>query len=325
MSDGLSCYRCGADCSGKDHARDKAGRVACMSCFNEMRARGKVSVRGITNAPIERPVKPVHAEGEPDQRPGNNEVAPFSLDEGEGLEVIALAPEAPEEERKRCPGCGSLMHKSSLQCASCGYEIGVAPSLQRLSVDRRAERVCGNCKYDLTGTIGDKCPECGTPVSESISTRRAETEERLRSQTIRQSLVLICVGVVFCALIRLGWDAIFGFSAVASLTTYGLMFAMGYTASLGAYLLLAKLWFGFSESIGVTIVQVVSALVMADFVLSLIWGLNSCYFPYMIWLGVYCWALVRVMEHTGLEACVVGVVTWVIYVAMSIAISALVN
>lgn len=61
--------------------------------------------------------------------------------------------------------------------------------------DARIE--CVSCGYNLTGvTIGSVCPECGTPVDESIL-RRRETERTCGAATA--SMVLGILSLAVCA------------------------------------------------------------------------------------------------------------------------------
>lgn len=84
-----------------------------------------------------------------------------------------LAPPTEAPPTANCAGCGSLfvLDGPSALCPRCrsvlpGVHID-APGADEPFIVR--DRVCINCKYDLSGLLSDRaCPECGTPIRRSL-------------------------------------------------------------------------------------------------------------------------------------------------------------
>lgn len=87
-----------------------------------------------------------------------------------------------------------------------------ADKLRHVLYDRAVG--CPNCKYNLSGVLGDRCPECGVRIAEYL--RIADTTpwrvparlRRLRLHLFLSWIVAPLVGagiVLLAALVYLGW------------------------------------------------------------------------------------------------------------------------
>lgn len=53
------------------------------------------------------------------------------------------------------------------------WMVLMAPIVRLRGMWRARLGLCPNCTYNLRGCTSDRCPECGTPISQIKSTRRA--------------------------------------------------------------------------------------------------------------------------------------------------------
>ncbi|MEM9020189.1 MAG: DUF4190 domain-containing protein [Planctomycetota bacterium] len=61
---------------------------------------------------------------------------------------------------------------------------------------------CSNCGYDLSGSaIGGFCPECGTPVTDSIRLAVGQSGGTGSSQAAVMSLVFGLIGITACGFV----------------------------------------------------------------------------------------------------------------------------
>lgn len=61
---------------------------------------------------------------------------------------------------------------------------------------------CSHCGYDLSGSaIGGSCPECGTPVADSLRFAAGQTGGGGNSTMATTSLILGIIGLTACGLV----------------------------------------------------------------------------------------------------------------------------
>ena len=66
----------------------------------------------------------------------------------------------------RCARCGHDLRSLSINAACPTCTLPVRSSIRVDFAEREVPTVCGSCGYDLRGLAGDRCPECGTALTE---------------------------------------------------------------------------------------------------------------------------------------------------------------
>jgi len=94
---------------------------------------------------------------------------------------------------------------------------------------------CIQCGYDLSGTaIGGACPECGTPVAESLHPRLTPEQGRDRSNAVAS--VICGVGGLLCCGILAPFGLLLGYQVIKDAPAKGYSASTVSTARIGMWL-----------------------------------------------------------------------------------------
>jgi hypothetical protein len=233
-----------------------------------------------------------------------------------------LAPEEappPGATLKPCADCGRLIPGDSKKCIHCGHGGGPPPP----PPPDAPPLPCAFCQYDLRGSPGGKCPECGK--QQPRTSRRARDEMMARDITrhdIKRCLIYIAAGVALIGglalmnggLEGLAWSmARFGTSVVVSFIVY---------------VICGVIWVGLDGGLGILSLRVAAAVSAAYLSLILV-GFAIYVFACLGFVGivvpfiVYASMLWELCELDLQDAVIVSIVTmgatvgtWLAIVAM---------
>lgn len=177
---------------------------------------------------------------------------------------------------------------------------------------------CPHCGYSMKGLRSLKCPECGKTVSPSRLGRPRDLGVATQRAELRSTAIMLIVGLASAFTmysISAGW---------AGAVTYAIIFAISVPAGLIAYFLCCLIWIGFDEPLPIVafklaaIYAVVDALAAA---LSFIPLFGLGLFNTLVTLIAYTSLLMSRLELDSGDAVAVAFVTFLVKVAMAIALT----
>ncbi len=288
------CAACGTDCEGKPRVKDSKGRYLCGPC-HEARRSGAAS-----------------------SRPADDEIRVEP--EPSASDIIDIAPPvAPVDVRSdlftACGGCGKPMPASAITCAACGWTLD--PSVK---AEKPKTKPCPHCGYDLSGTTGRVCPECGKRKVLSFRERN-EMMGKLETRRSYRSAVFLTLGSVLFAALAVG--AANSDHAGEALMGLGLAMGTATAATVVVYFICQTLWIGQDTVFSLTAARLVAVATTYVAVYSII-GLFlpiPC-FGIMVQVLTLVVLLWRILDIDISDATLSGVAIWGVWIGVWLGIAA---
>lgn len=291
------CTRCGQDCAGKPRVKDQRGRYTCQPCYDQLKAE--------RTAPTPSP-------------------APIAPSEPEGFDVFALESSAEEPKTSPCRNCGAPLAESAVLCVSCGFnkklgrtarESDVAAALpppSPLATQRGRRTKCGKCGYDLRGTTGPKCPECGaSAMAPTREEKNRENSEAVRRDTYIKPLVYFAVGFGIVSLIQLLSGGI------DDLLFYAVGYAIQVPIGVAVYWVCCLIWIGFDAPVHVTALRLAGIYALVDLASAIF---SFVPIPIIGWVApllIYVGLLMDLLELDLQDAVIVALITFLVKVLIA--------
>ena len=350
----MTCSKCGGDVSGAKRLKDSKGRYFCEPCGAALRQRAAEKL-GPTMEALGPPVEGMVSltSGRIGSSGEQSAGAPVQMDDG----TFALADDpsrgAPSatvglDHLQICPDCGHPLGKGSEVCQVCGFNRKTGYHIGKGSVGDRAQsepgsrepglqkshvpKPCKKCEYDMTGTKTGRCPECGT-----INIRMARGRETER-QTLRKMfvtpLIMIAVGVLITVAVHFLMGLIGGRGAgigagsaggvaggVGSAFTYLVIYIISVPIGFAAYVGCSFAFVGFDEPLGVTLVRLAGVYAVIDAIGAVLGAIPFLgWFAFPIQAFCYIGLLMQVMELDWEDAWLVAAVTYIVHIALGLAL-----
>lgn len=178
--------------------------------------------------------------------------------------------------------------------------------------------LCPKCSYDVSGIIGDRCPECGANLLLAMSSvsRRAQAAKQYRASLIAPLLMLV-IGVGGATLV---YGLTGGWIYALALDVF---LAIKIVVALVVFWVMSLVWFGMNEhplALLLKVAGIYASLEFADSLFDLVPLLNG-FVSWFILLLAYLGLLCKMLDLEPVEAIGVAFATFmartllIVYVA----------
>jgi hypothetical protein len=315
------CVRCGQDCSERKRVKDAAGRYVCQECLDKALAAKAAAQRSAAKQAEAPAIEPAAAAAPPAPPaptvpdPADDGTIPLELEESPAPQVAR----SPAGESRPCPLCGTAMRGEDVICTECGYSRETGKRLEGAGKAVRSKKPrtakCQKCGYSLAGLSSTVCPECGhkNRVENRWWIDPARERRDARWEYFKPLLMLAIGGGLTLLILALAGDA-------EEALSYSIAFAIKLPVGLAVFLMCCYLWIGFDAPIRLTILRLAGIFAVVDLV-ALVVGyplsgvpVLGTYGVLLIAGGVYVGLLMDMLELDLQDACIVGLITYVVWV-----------
>lgn len=284
------CIHCGLDCSGKPRVKDRQGRYACQTCFDNLQS---------SPAPIV-----------------DDGALPADL-----LQLEAAA--TPAATFDVCPNCRSSKPHGAPFCVQCGFDSRTGKTAATVHTTEKVRAVktkgqCPECGYSLKGLKEPRCPECGTVV---VAQTHREQERRDSIRTVRMAyikpLIQFAIGLLGVGIVLAVQEQ------ESELPGYLLLYGIRVPIGVAGYFICCLIWIGFDEPLHLIALRLAGVYALVDF-LSVLLG---AFIPIPMLVNVIALVFYVAMLSESLDldiqdAVIVGMVTFLLRFMAAMAILA---
>lgn len=328
----MTCGKCGADVAHAKRMKDSKGRYFCELCAAALRQRAAEKL----GQPVDGSVQAAPA-GVQISAPAMSAATPQPED---GTFALADEPARPVARPtvglgnlQICPDCGHPLGADHDICAGCGFNRKTGHHIGRgnvvtdaggggtLPASKHVPKPCKKCGYDMTGTKTGRCPECGTINTRMLSAKQTESQT-LKSMFVGPAIMIgIGLTLAVVAYFIRGWVTNSG--GLVGGAGYGGWYLAYYAVSVvvgfGTYIGCSVMFVGFDEPLGVTFVRLAGVYAVTDAVSAVLGSFLPGFVAWPILAVVYLGLLMQVMELDWEDAWLVGAITYIVHVVVSVA------
>lgn len=245
--------------------------------------------------------------------------------EPEQLDILNFIPLEPGPSEPGCPNCGAAMSPQAVVCIGCGYSRALGRVATSSDVSAKPGgrarkgrgRRCRKCGYSMAGLKSAQCPECGVVNTPPSTEEREKDEARsVRRNAYLKPLVYFAVGFGIVSVV-LGANG-----GVDAVLAYALGYVVQVPIGVCVFIACCYLWIGFDAPVHLTALRLAGIYALVDLAHVIFGFIPIPVVGWLVPLIIYIGLLMDLLEMDMQDAIIVGLLTYIVKVALAIFIIA---